>query len=122
VAVVAVVAFANAVTWSLITPPFDAPDETDHFAYSQYLAETGKAASQKEGERPAWSGEETVALDGVRLVSYIEQADARAPWTALDERRWAEREARLMRSLRRGRVAAALLRVRRLRVAKRRVP
>jgi hypothetical protein len=93
--VVTAVAFANAVTWSLITPPFDAPDEPDHFGYAQYLAETGKAASQKEGERPAWSGEESVALDGVRLLSYIEQADARPPWTVVDERRWAAREARV---------------------------
>jgi 4-amino-4-deoxy-L-arabinose transferase-like glycosyltransferase len=95
VVVVAAVAFANAATWSLITPPFDAPDEVDHFAYGQYLAETGKAASQEEGGRPTWSGEEGVALDGVRLLSYIEQADGRPPWTTLDERRWAEREARL---------------------------
>lgn len=95
VAVVAAVAFANAAIWSLITPPFDAPDEPDHFAYAQYLAETGKATSQTEGERPAWSGEESVALDGVRLLSYIEQSDGRPPWTSLDERRWAERESRL---------------------------
>ncbi len=39
--VCALVAFLNAVCWSLITPPFQAPDEPDHFAYVQLLAETG---------------------------------------------------------------------------------
>src|SRR4029078_13027119 len=33
--------FAYAAAWSVITPPFDAPDEYEHYAYGQYLAETG---------------------------------------------------------------------------------
>lgn len=37
----AVIAFANAACWSFITPPFQSPDEPAHFAYVQYLAETG---------------------------------------------------------------------------------
>jgi 4-amino-4-deoxy-L-arabinose transferase-like glycosyltransferase len=37
----AVVAFLNAASWSLITPPFQAPDEPSHFAYVQDLAEAG---------------------------------------------------------------------------------
>ena len=38
----ALVAFLNALVWSLVTPPFHVPDETVHVAYVQYLAETGK--------------------------------------------------------------------------------
>jgi hypothetical protein len=34
------VACLNAVCWSIITPPFQVPDETSHFAYVQELAET----------------------------------------------------------------------------------
>jgi hypothetical protein len=37
----AVVAIVNAVCWSVISPPFEIPDEPSHFAYVQRLAETG---------------------------------------------------------------------------------
>src|SRR5262249_19965108 len=33
------IALLNAVIWGLIVPPFQVPDETGHFAYTQYLAE-----------------------------------------------------------------------------------
>src|SRR5262249_13894834 len=36
----ALIASLNAVCWSLITPPFQLPDEPAHFAYVQRLAET----------------------------------------------------------------------------------
>ncbi len=38
----ALIATVSAACWSLITPPFQAPDEPSHFAYVVYLAETGK--------------------------------------------------------------------------------
>lgn len=37
----ALVAVLNAACWSLITPPFQTPDEPSHFAYTQALVETG---------------------------------------------------------------------------------
>ncbi len=37
----AAVAALSAASWSLITPPFQVPDEPSHFAYVQWLAETG---------------------------------------------------------------------------------
>ncbi|HTA97406.1 MAG TPA: DUF2142 domain-containing protein [Solirubrobacteraceae bacterium] len=56
-------AFLNAACWSLITPPFQAPDEPDHFAYVQQLAETGSLpSSPAEG----YSEEENVALQGLK--------------------------------------------------------
>jgi hypothetical protein len=45
----ALVAALNAVCWSLITPPFQAPDEPAHFAYVQQLAETGRLPSSNGG-------------------------------------------------------------------------
>jgi 4-amino-4-deoxy-L-arabinose transferase-like glycosyltransferase len=39
--VCAAVACLNAVCWSVLTPPFQSPDEPDHFAYVKQLAETG---------------------------------------------------------------------------------
>jgi 4-amino-4-deoxy-L-arabinose transferase-like glycosyltransferase len=91
---VALIAFGNAFVWVLVTPPFDTPDEIDHFAYAQSIAETGTAPEPAGGKRSPWSSEEVVALDGVRLVSYIEQPDGRPPWLPVDERAWAARERR----------------------------
>jgi len=55
----ALVACLNAVSWSFITPPFESPDENDHFAYIKQLAETGTLpASGAE----TYSQEETFAL------------------------------------------------------------
>ncbi len=51
--VVLIVAFVNAAIWTALIPPFQVPDETDHFAYAQYLAETGKPPPQ--GPQPALS-------------------------------------------------------------------
>ena len=52
--VCALVAFLNAACWSVISPPFEIPDEPSHFAYVQRLAETGKLpASSAEAFPPA---------------------------------------------------------------------
>jgi 4-amino-4-deoxy-L-arabinose transferase-like glycosyltransferase len=57
--VCALLAFVNAACWSLITPPFQALDEPDHFAYVQELAENGRLPSSAESE---FSPEEQTAL------------------------------------------------------------
>jgi 4-amino-4-deoxy-L-arabinose transferase-like glycosyltransferase len=41
----ALVAIVNAACWSVISPPFQLPDEPSHFAYVQHLAETGHLPS-----------------------------------------------------------------------------
>lgn len=48
--VCAMLAFLNAACWSFITPPFQALDEPDHFAYVQQLAENGRLPSSTESE------------------------------------------------------------------------
>jgi hypothetical protein len=55
----ALVAIVNAVCWSVISPPFQLPDEPDHFAYVVHLAETGHLPSSN-GER--FSAAEQTAL------------------------------------------------------------
>ncbi|HEY3970520.1 MAG TPA: DUF2142 domain-containing protein [Solirubrobacteraceae bacterium] len=57
--VCALVALLNAVCWSLITPPFLALDEPDHFAYVQQLAENGRLPTSAQSE---YSEEEQLAL------------------------------------------------------------
>jgi Predicted membrane protein (DUF2142) len=41
----ALIAIVNAVSWSVISPPFQLPDEPSHFAYVQHIAETGHLPS-----------------------------------------------------------------------------
>ncbi len=59
----ALVAFLSAVSWSLVTPPFQFPDEPSHFAYAQLLAETGRLPHSP---RDLFSGEETIILRDLR--------------------------------------------------------
>jgi Predicted membrane protein (DUF2142) len=55
----AAVACLSAASWSILTPPFQAPDEPSHFAYVQHLAEAGSLPSSQESD---FSEEERAAL------------------------------------------------------------
>jgi len=85
---IALVAFVNAGAWALMTPAFNTPDEPEHFAYAQHLAETGKQPRQANDGTPAYSGDLTLSLDAVRTYSQVELSETRPPWLASDERHW----------------------------------
>lgn len=87
---VAAIAFANAAFWAILTPAFEGPDEPEHFAFTQTLAETGKVPDKEPGERFAFSSRAVVALDAVRTYSRVGLTDVRPPWLEADERRWRE--------------------------------
>jgi Predicted membrane protein (DUF2142) len=55
----ALVATLSAACWSVVTPPFQSPDEPSHFAYAQLLAETGRLPRSP---RDAFSREEEAVL------------------------------------------------------------
>jgi 4-amino-4-deoxy-L-arabinose transferase-like glycosyltransferase len=55
----ALIAVLSAACWSIITPPFQAPDEQAHFTYAQYLAETGHLPSSNADQ---YSPEESATL------------------------------------------------------------
>jgi 4-amino-4-deoxy-L-arabinose transferase-like glycosyltransferase len=57
-----IVATLNAASWSFITPPFQVPDEPDHFAYVKQLAETRSLPASSE-ER--FSPEEKLVLEAL---------------------------------------------------------
>lgn len=61
--VCALIALLNAACWSLITPPFLALDEPDHFAYVQNLAENVRLPSSSKSE---YSEEEALALEDLQ--------------------------------------------------------
>jgi hypothetical protein len=63
------VAFLNAAIWTAVIPPFQVPDETGHFAYAQYLAETGKPPPQ--GPVAQLSPQESTALANLFFFNVI---------------------------------------------------
>jgi hypothetical protein len=85
---IGLVAFANAASWALITPAFNAPDEPEHFAYAQYLAETGHAPAHIANPRPPYSTDQTLALNAVDIYSQVNLPEARPPWLTLEQTRW----------------------------------
>ena len=91
---VGVIGFLAAASWSLIVPVFDAPDEVEHMAYGQSVAESGRAPDAGPSRRRPYSSEMQVAYEGARVSGYYGQRLGRPPWTARDERRWALRQAR----------------------------
>ncbi|HLM85441.1 MAG TPA: DUF2142 domain-containing protein [Solirubrobacteraceae bacterium] len=61
----ALVASLNAACWSVITPPFQAPDEPSHVAYVQHLAETGRLPNS---DGSGFSAEELTVLRDLRQL------------------------------------------------------
>jgi predicted membrane protein DUF2142 len=65
----ALVAFLNAAVWACVTPVFHVPDETSHFAYLQYFAETGLVPNIPNGD--GISHEEASVMDALRFNDTI---------------------------------------------------
>jgi 4-amino-4-deoxy-L-arabinose transferase-like glycosyltransferase len=81
----ALVAGLSALTWSLVTPPFHVPDEVAHFAYAQYLAETGELPRENGDLRYSPEEESVIGLTDFYLV--VGESRGRPPWTELQDRR-----------------------------------
>jgi 4-amino-4-deoxy-L-arabinose transferase-like glycosyltransferase len=73
------VALLNGLAWSLLTPPFQVPDEPSHFAYAQQLAETGHRAGRP--GRPESSSEQTEAMTAMGTFGIIGRPLVRPPAT-----------------------------------------
>ena len=80
----AVVAVAAAAAWALTTPAFHVPDEPQHIAYAQYLAETGKLPQPRPGA--VFSPEEGVTFGAVRFNHVFGNPTGRPPWQADEDR------------------------------------
>jgi hypothetical protein len=76
------IAALNFACWAFITPPFQVPDEVDHFAYTQSLVERGKVPSRDTASPLArWSSAEALALDEMDFNTDHQVGGARVPWT-----------------------------------------
>ena len=78
------IAFVNAAIWGLVVPPFQVPDETAHFGYAQYLAETGSLPPQGPGF--PFSSQEAAALKGLSFYSVAGHRQMRGVFTAAEDR------------------------------------
>jgi hypothetical protein len=81
----AAVGFAAAAGWALTTPVFHAPDEPQHFAYLQRLAESGHVPVPERG--PVFSDEEGLVFGAVGFNQVFGNAQAgRPPWSEESDR------------------------------------
>lgn len=80
----ALIACLNAVCWSIVTPPFQVPDEPDHFAYVKQFAETGRLPSSSSEEL---SSEETATLKALHYEKIRQQPQTRAIGTQAEQER-----------------------------------
>lgn len=88
VLMLAVVAFAGTASWALTTVAFDSPDEPEHFAYAESVAETGHAPDPAPSTRQPYAGDLVYALGAVRHFSATASDQGRAPWAATDVQQW----------------------------------
>jgi 4-amino-4-deoxy-L-arabinose transferase-like glycosyltransferase len=77
------IAFVNAAIWGVVVPPFMVPDEISHFAYAQYLAETGKPPPQ--GPKLQYSEQEQQTLADLQFFSVVGRPNTRGIFSAAEE-------------------------------------
>ncbi|HTZ64150.1 MAG TPA: hypothetical protein VMB51_08595 [Solirubrobacteraceae bacterium] len=83
------IAALNFACWALITPPFQAPDEVDHFAYVQSLVERGETPTNNPAvPRYRWANAESLALEVTAFMTDHEVNDTRMPGTTLALQRY----------------------------------
>jgi 4-amino-4-deoxy-L-arabinose transferase-like glycosyltransferase len=81
------VALIEMLAWSVVIAPLQGPDESAHYSYAQYLAETG--------HRPLYAGGDSIvsrdtgtAYAGFNLYGLVGRPDARPFWQSSDYNGW----------------------------------
>jgi 4-amino-4-deoxy-L-arabinose transferase-like glycosyltransferase len=91
--VLVLVVVVEALTWITVMPPFQGPDEANHFAYTQKIAEAHTIPWQSVGGAPPdgtpqFSTEMIGALSTAGILSSWGNPDGRPAGTRVDERMW----------------------------------
>jgi hypothetical protein len=90
------IAACNFACWALITPAFQAPDEVDHFAYTQSLVQRGEAPSRDPNSPlPRWSSSEALLLEDSSFLTDHQVGDTRVPWSVDQQREYRTQARRL---------------------------
>lgn len=97
-AAVLLVAFAFSLTWALVEPPWQSPDEQVHFAYAQELASDG--ALPGNAHKQTFSTDQGLALQATDLNGVALHAQVPAVWDPALVRAWKAQQARLPASQR----------------------
>jgi 4-amino-4-deoxy-L-arabinose transferase-like glycosyltransferase len=83
----AAVACLNSTAWSIITPPFQVPDEPEHFAYVKELVDRGRLPTHG----GSFSTEEETALTDLRL-QFVAERPAHQPISTRAQQQQLERD------------------------------
>lgn len=103
---VACVTLVNGFTWSVVTPPFHVPDEQEHFAYIDTLANRGLPNSTP-GKPPGAYTKRFSTLLGETFYGVALYHENKPPWDAAEERRWRQQDHRLAADKSAGGVSSA---------------
>ena len=87
---IGLVVFVNGFTWAVVTPPFHAPDEYEHYSYVETLAERGTPG----GKTGAYDQDLRELID-MTVLEIALYPQAKPPWWQSDEDDWRKREQRL---------------------------
>jgi 4-amino-4-deoxy-L-arabinose transferase-like glycosyltransferase len=86
------------VSWALLVPPFQSPDENSHFGYAQFLAERFELPGDP--DRPIFSREQLLAQDRSNSDQTAAVPATKPEWSKQAYRRWQVAERALPRSAR----------------------
>ncbi len=81
------------VTWALVVPPWQVPDEDSHFAYAQTVAELHDRPGDEPG--PGQSTEQQLAQNDSGFRRSYQRLETNPAWTQAAEDRWRRAEAEL---------------------------
>jgi len=86
----ALIAFASNAGWALTTAAFDSPDESEHFAYVESLAETGRPPCPEPCALSPYASDEALALEASRHFAVVTGSYGLPPWAPLENTRYRE--------------------------------
>lgn len=93
----------QSLAWNLLTPAFQGPDEASHYAYVQYLAETGNLPRTSASPGAKTQGASTEELEAMRVLNLgplLANRAQRPAWSEADLGLWREVEHSLPRGSR----------------------
>lgn len=79
----ALAAFLNVAAWSILTPPFQVPDEQAHYAYAEYLAQHGRPPVPADTD--AFSDSQAAALAALRFETVRFFPFNASMWSSLEQ-------------------------------------
>jgi 4-amino-4-deoxy-L-arabinose transferase-like glycosyltransferase len=80
--IILILTVLQGVGWAVATAPWQGPDEIDHFAYAQHLAETGHAPA-RDGGTGSQSTDELTALLQLNLRAIELHPEGRPNWSSI---------------------------------------